>query len=135
MASHFAYAVIPRDFIVPPFSNKMRYALVHDIIWETTASQAHWMTGKVERAIGLIKHTMTKMATEDPSLRHDDPSTWSVVAHNKLMREESWSPDQTILGRQPRPLDHTLNPMGLLQTKSASMRGHNSEKANLKRPP
>ena len=46
-------------------------ALDYDIVWETTASQAHWMTGKVERVIGLIKHTMTKMATEDPSLPRD----------------------------------------------------------------
>ena len=106
-------------------------AIDHDIVWETTASQAHWMTGKVERAIGLIKHTMSKMATEDPSLSHDELFTWSVVAHNELIREDGWSPDQTTLGRQPRPLDLTLNPLGLLQTKSANMRGHISEKANL----
>ena len=100
-------------------------ALDHDIVWETTASQAQWMTG-MERVIGLIKHTMSKMASEDPSLSHDDLFTWSVVAHNELMRDDVWSLDQTIIGRQSRPLDHTINPSGFLQSKSASMRGHSA---------
>ena len=58
------------------------------------------MIGKVERVIGLIKHTMTKMATEDPSLPHDELFTWSVVAHNELMREDSLD----LLTRRSIPL-------------------------------
>ena len=105
----------------------------HDILWEPTPSQAHWQTGKVERVVGLLTSTMTNMAREHTDMRNEEFFSWAMVAHNEQARENGWSPGQTILGRERRPLDPDLVPLGVIQVVPDTVNASLMEKGTQRR--
>ena len=75
---------------------------------EIIPAEAYWKKARVERAIGIIKDCILRMALEDHNIPYDELWYLGVDAHNDLYHEAGYSPNMVALGREVRLLEGDL---------------------------
>ena len=64
-------------------------------------AEAHWHISHVERAIGSVKHVMSVLAKEDPSITPEEAFAEAIRVGNEKEVVRGYSPCQHALGRTP----------------------------------
>ena len=98
------------------FQNDLFYEMCEsmDIKVLTTAAESPWSNGKCEKMVGLLKEGLRKMK-EEGCKDHRSALCWTITARNRILRENGYSPNQLVYGRDMRlkSIDDIENPVNM----------------------